>query len=63
MLDRGYSAEDLRYFYMQAHYRSFQDFTWEGLGAMRKARKKLKQKLMQKNDKEIASFLAMTKAP
>jgi cysteinyl-tRNA synthetase len=58
ILDRGYSAEDLRYFYIQAHYRSFQDFTWEGLDAMRKARKKLKIKIQWK---EIASFLATTK--
>jgi hypothetical protein len=43
---------------MQAHYRSFQDFTWEGLDAMRKARKKLKCKIQIK---EIASYLAMTK--
>lgn len=48
ILDKGYSAEDLRYFYLQAHYRSFQDFTWEGLEAVKKARKKLKQKLMLK---------------
>lgn len=27
--ERGFSGEDLRLFFMQAHYRSFQDFTWE----------------------------------
>lgn len=39
---RGYSAEDLRYFFFQANYRSFQDFTRESLEAASKWRKKLK---------------------
>ena len=42
IFERGYSAEDLRYFYFQANYRSFQDFTWEALEAASKGRKKLK---------------------
>jgi cysteinyl-tRNA synthetase len=60
VLEKGYSAEDLRYFYMQAHYRSFQDFTWEGLDASRKARKKLQQKV-QKNqlDQNITALRAL----
>lgn len=42
ILDRGYQPEDLLYFFYQAHYRSFQDFTWEGLEAAKKGRKGLK---------------------
>ena len=42
ILDKGYQAEDLVYFFYQAHYRSFQDFTWEGLEAAKKGRKGLK---------------------
>ena len=42
IFERGYSAEDLRYFYFQANYRSFQDFTRESLEAASKGRKKLK---------------------
>lgn len=42
VIEHGFSPEDLRYFYLQAHYRSFQDFTREGLEAASKARRKLK---------------------
>ena len=42
VFERGYTAEDLRYFYFQANYRSFQDFTRESLEAASKGRKKLK---------------------
>jgi cysteinyl-tRNA synthetase len=38
ILERGFAPEDLRYFFLQAHYRSFQDFTREGLEAAKKAR-------------------------
>jgi cysteinyl-tRNA synthetase len=42
VFERWYSAEDLRYFFFQANYRSFQDFTRESLEAASKWRKKLK---------------------
>jgi cysteinyl-tRNA synthetase len=42
VFERGYTAEDFRYFYFQANYRSFQDFTRESLEAASKGRKKLK---------------------
>lgn len=42
VFDRWYTAHDLRYFFLQAHYRSFQDFTRENLEAASKWRKKLK---------------------
>ncbi len=40
---RGLAWEDLRYFFLQAHYRSFQDFTREGLEAAKKSRQNLKK--------------------
>jgi len=43
--NRWYDPLDLRYFFFQAHYRSFQDFTWEGMEAARRARKNLKKRL------------------
>ncbi len=42
VFERWYSAEDLRYLFFQANYRSFQDFTRESLEAASKGRKKLK---------------------
>lgn len=42
ILERGYTPYDLKYFYFQAHYRSFQDFTRESLEAAKKGRKGLK---------------------
>ena len=42
ILEKWYQSEDLVYFFYQAHYRSFQDFTWEGLEAAKKGRKGLK---------------------
>lgn len=43
--EKGFDPMDLRYFFLQAHYRSKQNFTWEALGAARKARLKLISKL------------------
>ena len=45
VLERGFTGEDVRYFFLQAHYRSFQDFTREGLEAAKTARNNLKKKL------------------
>lgn len=42
ILQRWYSVMDLKYFFLQAHYRSFQDFTRESLEAAKKGRKWLK---------------------
>jgi cysteinyl-tRNA synthetase len=39
--EKGFDPLDLRYFFMQAHYRSKQNFTWESLGAARTARERL----------------------
>lgn len=52
VIEKWYSPEDLRYFYLQAHYRSFQDFTREALEAARKWRMSLKKKIQ---DNQIIS--------
>jgi cysteinyl-tRNA synthetase len=43
---KGFSALDLRYFFLQAHYRSKQNFTWVALEASATARKKLEKKAL-----------------
>ncbi len=42
---KGFSALDLRYFFLQAHYRSKQNFTWESLEASKTAREKLNKRV------------------
>lgn len=41
IIDRGFDPLDLRYFFLNAHYRSKQNFTWEALAASKIAREKL----------------------
>lgn len=43
--EKWYTWEDMRMFYLQAHYRSFQDFTRESLEAAKNGRKNLQKKL------------------
>jgi cysteinyl-tRNA synthetase len=38
---------DLRMFFLMAHYRSYQDFTWENLQGIQKARLRLRKKIME----------------
>ena len=63
ILAKWYTGQDLRMFYLNAHYRSFQDFTWEGLGAAKAMRLHLVKKLAQyqildqKADLELIDFL------
>lgn len=52
VIEKWYSPEDMRYFYLQAHYRSFQDFTREALEAAKKGRLSLKKKIQ---DNQIIS--------
>ena len=47
IIAKWFDALDLRYFYFQAQYRSFQDFTREGLEAAKKGRKNLIQKIQK----------------
>jgi cysteinyl-tRNA synthetase len=42
VIQKGFDPLDLRYFYLQAHYRSTQNFTWEALTAAKNAFNKLK---------------------
>jgi cysteinyl-tRNA synthetase len=43
--EKGFNALDLRYFYLTAHYRKQQNFTWDALGDARRARLNLTQKV------------------
>lgn len=43
--EKGFSGMDLRYFFLQAHYRSKQNFTWESLAASQTALEKLHTKI------------------
>lgn len=53
VIEKGFSPLDLRYFFLNAHYRSKQNFTWEALTAAQTARNHL-TKLVEvlKNDSE-----------
>jgi cysteinyl-tRNA synthetase len=41
IIDKGYDPIDLRYFFLQSHYRSKQNFTWEALTAAKTASDKI----------------------
>lgn len=45
--DRGFHPLDLRYFYLSAHYRSKQNFTWEALEGARESLSKLKKIVLE----------------
>ena len=47
VLKKGFDPMDLRYFFLQAHYRSKQNFTWEALEAAKTARNRLKTTLLK----------------
>lgn len=46
VIDKGYDPLDLRYFFMSAHYRSKQNFTWEALEAAREGYANLKKQII-----------------
>lgn len=46
VIEKGFSPMDLRYFFLQAGYRSKQNFTWEALEASKTALSRLKKQLM-----------------
>ncbi len=51
VIDKGYDPLALRYFFLQAHYRSKQNFTWEALQAAEKGLSKLKQTVQSTHTK------------
>jgi cysteinyl-tRNA synthetase len=63
ILDKWYIIEDIRMFFLQAHYRSFQDFTWEWLEAAKAMRQSLIKRFSQyqildhEPDLELIDFL------
>ncbi len=51
--EKGFEPMVLRYLFLQAHYRSKQNFTWESLEASKMAYQKLKDFLSQKEIKKL----------
>ncbi|MFH0749662.1 MAG: cysteine--tRNA ligase [Candidatus Gottesmanbacteria bacterium] len=47
IIDKGYDPLTLRYFFLQAHYRSKQNFTWEALEASKNALRDLREKILK----------------
>lgn len=45
--DRGFNPLALRYFYLNAHYRSKQNFTWDAISAAQQAYKRLRNHIKQ----------------
>ncbi|OGK16373.1 cysteine--tRNA ligase [Candidatus Roizmanbacteria bacterium RIFCSPHIGHO2_01_FULL_39_12c] len=46
VIKRGFDPLDLRYFFLQAHYRSRQNFTWNALTSAQEGYKKLKETVL-----------------
>ena len=46
VIEKGYDPLSLRYFFLNAHYRSKQNFTWEALHAAQESYKKLKEYIL-----------------
>jgi cysteinyl-tRNA synthetase len=46
VIEKGYDPLSLRYFFLNAHYRSKQNFTWEALNAAQEGYKKLKEYIL-----------------
>lgn len=55
VIDKGFDPLALRYFFLQANYRSKQNFTWEALGASENAYNKLKEKISSFNNETSKS--------
>lgn len=53
IIDKNFNPMALRYFYLQAHYRSKQNFTWEGLKASQEAFNKLEEIYFQLKNKNF----------
>lgn len=58
---KGFDPLDLRYFFLQAHYRTKQNFTWENLKSAANARKKLVRELRNNSLKQEADKKYLSK--
>lgn len=57
IVEKWFSPLDLRYFFFQAHYRNFQDFSWSALEAAKTARFWLKKRIHElRNQFDIYDF-------
>lgn len=61
VLEKWYTWEDLRYFYFQAQYNNFQDFTWEGLEAAKTTRHNIIRKIAAYIGERIVDFYDVQK--
>jgi cysteinyl-tRNA synthetase len=61
IIQHGFDPLDLRYFFLQAHYRSKQNFTWEALEASRNAYQKLKEYMIAFRKQTNRSMLSEEK--
>jgi cysteinyl-tRNA synthetase len=61
VIAKWFSGEDLRYFYFQAQYSNFQDFTWEGLDAAKTTRHNLIKKIYAYIWERIVDFYDVLK--
>jgi cysteinyl-tRNA synthetase len=52
VVDRGYSARALRYWFLTGHYRSPMNFTWDAIEGADQALKRLTRIYLEKSDKE-----------
>ncbi len=55
IIDNGYEPLALRYFYLNAHYRSKQNFTWEALSASQQAYNRLKKQIKLLNSQKFGT--------
>ncbi len=61
VINKGFDPLDLRYFFLNAHYRSRQNFTWEALSASKEAYSKLKDFVLILRNQKQRSVLSSDK--
>ena len=61
VIKKGFDPLDLRYFYLMAHYRSKQNFTWEALSAAKEGYTKLKNFVLTLRSQKQRSMLSSDK--
>ncbi|OGK56651.1 cysteine--tRNA ligase [Candidatus Roizmanbacteria bacterium RIFCSPLOWO2_02_FULL_37_9] len=61
VIEKGYDPMDLRYFFLNAHYRSKQNFTWEALNSAKDGYQKLKDFVLTLRGQTQRSILSTDK--
>jgi cysteinyl-tRNA synthetase len=60
LIAKGFSPLDLRYFFLQAHYRSKQNFTWEAITSSQTALKRLRDTVQRFSSGDEDGFINQT---